>query len=131
MKEKLIREDNIVFVTEGFPNTTKASEADIEDLLDPAVYEALVQESYKKELAGKSIALNASIPRIVKRYEAAFEDLGLEFHKTRPARLLLSKMAAKPQTIVTPTTLENFARLFERISQLHAKDVARGAEPFR
>lgn len=131
VKEKLIREDNVVFVTEGFPNATKASEADIEDLLDPAVYEALVQESYKKELAGKPIALNASIPRIVKRYEEAFEDLGLEFHKTRPARLLLSKMAGKPQTIMTPTTLENFVRLFERISQLHAKDVARAAEPFR
>lgn len=131
VKEKLIREDNVVFVTEGFLSTAKPSEADIEDLIDASVYEALVQESYRTELTGKTIALNPNIPRIVKRYEKAFEDLGLEFHKTRPARLLLNKMASAPLTIMTPTTLEKFARLFARISELHAKNIARAAEPFR
>lgn len=131
VKQKLIREDNVAFVSDGFSGSAKPSEADIEDLIDSKVYDALVQESYKSELAGKNLAPNASIPRVVKRYEKAFEDIGLGFHKTRPARLLLTKMASDPQAVATTTTLENFARLFERISQRHAKEVARAAQTFR
>jgi len=56
---------------------------DIEDLIDSTVYEALARESYAKELKGKTLKLNAKIPRIVKRLEAGFEEVGLTFHKTR------------------------------------------------
>ncbi len=130
VKEKLIRDDNVVFVTEGFLAGVP-SEADVEDLIDPAVYDALVLESYQFELAGKTPNLNPRVPRIEKRYEQAFGDIGLEFHKTRPARLFLNKSATQPAVVMTSTTLENFGRLFARVSQLHTKNIARAAEPFR
>lgn len=74
-------------------HSPEATSPVIEDLLDPPVYDMLVRESYKAELSGKTLAMNANISRIVKRYESAFEALGIEFHKTRPARLLLRIMA--------------------------------------
>lgn len=129
VKARLIRGDSIVFVTAAFPGST-ATEADIEDLLDESVFDALVRESYAGELSGKSLALNTSIPRIVKRYEKAFSEIGLEFHKTRPARLLLSKMAHEPDGVLTNSTLGRFESLFDAIGKAHAKKVARTAEPF-
>ena len=130
VKAKLIKDDNIVFVTEGFDPAVKPAEADIEDMFEPAVYDALVAESYNKELKGKQLKLNAQIPRIVKRYEQAFQDLGMEFHKTRPARLLLNKMATDAATIIPVTTVARFERLFARLTKLHAANVKRNAEPF-
>lgn len=130
VKAKLIKDDNIVFVSEGFDPSAKPSEADIEDLFEAAVYEALVAESYSKELKGKKLKLNAQIPRIVKRYEQAFQDLGMEFHKTRPSRLLLNKMATDAATIIPATTVTRFERLFVRLTKLHTANVKRNAEPF-
>jgi hypothetical protein len=131
IRSKLIRDEGIVFITHGFDGAARPAEADIEDLLDPDVYGALVSESYKAELKGKKLALNPNIPRIVKRYEDAFSTLGLEFHKTRPARLLLSKMASEPDKIVTAATAERFGRLMGEIGTRLARNISRAAEPFR
>jgi predicted ATP-dependent endonuclease of OLD family len=131
VKAKLIKEDNVVFVTDAFNAANKPSEADMEDLFDPAVYDSLVRESYSKELGGRNPALNSNIPRIVKRYENAFEALGLEFHKTRPARLLLNKMATHAPTIITADTAERFERLIAKISELYQRNLARNAPLFR
>ena len=117
VKSKLIRDDSVIFVSAAFPDASKPSEADIEDLLDPDVFEFLVRESYKTELQGKTLPLNVSIPRIVKRFEAAFANVGLEFYKTRPARLLLSKMAKEPERIVTPSTVERMKRYSVRSTE--------------
>jgi len=125
-----IRDDNIAFVTVGFDTAAKPAEADMEDLFEPAVYDALVNESYCKELKGKKLALNAQIPRIVERCEHAFQDLGIEFHKTRPARLLLNKMATDAATIIPAATVKRFERLFTRLSRLHTANVKRNSEPF-
>lgn len=130
VKSKLIRDDGVLFVTAGFLTGGTPAEADLEDLLDPAVFDAMVRESYKSELKGKKLTLNASIPRIVKRYEAAFEAAGLVFQKTRPARLLLSKMASEPETTMPAASVERFERLFAEIDRLHGKMVARPGEPF-
>jgi hypothetical protein len=59
LKSKLIREQNVVFVSDAIDPAP--SEADIEDLLDPSVFEALVREAYKSELKGKTLKLNASV----------------------------------------------------------------------
>jgi hypothetical protein len=99
-------------------------------LIEPAVFDALVQESYKAELKGKKLALNASIPRIVKRYEAAFAAIGMAFHKTRPARLFLSKMAKEPETVVPAASVERFELLCREIGRAHGKIAARDAAPF-
>lgn len=130
VKSKLIREENVVFISEAFAGAT-VSEADVEDLLDPDVYEALVRESYNAELKGKTLALNSQIPRIAKRFEDAFKDLGIDFHKTRPARLLLSRMASEPEKIMTDDTIERFERLFSTVNSRLAKQAARGAKPFQ
>ncbi len=131
VKSKLIRDQNIVFVADAFSSAPLPEEADIEDLLDPSVYESLVKESYSKELGKRSLKLNASIPRITKRVEAALNDMDVEFHKTRPMRLLLSKVGAKPQDIFTDDAIMRFETLFQRINVALDQIKSRGAQPFR
>ena len=116
IKSKLIQEQIVVFISEAF-GPDKGTEADIEDMLEPDVYIKLVKEAYAKELKGKTLALNDNIPRIAKRVEAAFKDLGVPFHKTRPARLLLKKMANEPDTIVNLATGQRFETLFAAVNE--------------
>lgn len=116
VKTKLIAEKNVIFVTEAFSENPPA-EADIEDLLDPKIYVDLVRESYKKELKGKTLSLNANIPRVAKRVELALRDQGIDFHKTRPARLFLSKMATSPDEVLTSETRARFEKLFGVINK--------------
>jgi hypothetical protein len=52
---------------------TAGPEADIEDLLDPKVYEDLARRAYAKELANVTLKLNDKVPRIVRRFELAFD----------------------------------------------------------
>lgn len=128
LKTKLIRDQNVVFVSEAFDSPP--NEADIEDLLDPTIYEALVRESYSAELKDKTLKLNASIPRIVKRVELGLSELGIPFHKTRPTRLFLKKMASEPEKMLPNQSLERFAALFELINGRLEKHVARDSKPF-
>ena len=123
VKGKLIRSDNVVFASEAFE--TPPAEADIEDILDPAVYEALVQEAYAKELKGKNLELNAHIPRIARRFEAAFDALSTDFHKTRPTRLFLQKMATDPASVLPAGSEGQFERLFKAINAALEKHLGR------
>jgi hypothetical protein len=131
VKQKLIRDDNVVFVTDGFDATSRPVEADVEDLVDEAVYNDLVRECYAAELAGKTLSLNPKVPRIVKRYEEAFKARGLEFHKTRPARLLLNRMATDPGKVMTAASIERFGRLFVTIAEAFERHTSRNTGPFR
>lgn len=126
---KLVREQNIIFVSDAI-TSDKPTEADIEDLLDPSVYETLVRDSYSKELAGKTLSLNSNIPRIVKRLEAGFQEIGLTFHKTRPAGLFFRTMAVDPASVMTEKTVERFEALFAIVSERLQKLIAGGREPF-
>lgn len=130
VKNKLIAEQNVVFVSEGFPPPAP-TDADIEDLLDPSVFDQLVQECYSVELAGKSLTLNQNMPRVVKRYEFAFDAVGLKFNKTRPARLFLKKMADDPKGVLPRESVTRFEKLFKTINERLAKHIARGPTPFR
>jgi predicted ATPase len=125
---KLIREENIIFVSEVSPK--RPAEADIEDLIDPRVYEALARESYAKELKGKTLNLNPKIPRIVKRLEAAFNEIGLTFHKTRAAGLFFRTMATDPASVMPPEALKRFEALFAIINERLQKTIGRDAAPF-
>lgn len=128
LKAKLIRDQNVVFVSEAF--SSPPNEADIEDLLDPEVYEALVRESYSKELKGKVLKLNPNIPRIAKRIEAGLAELEIPFHKTRPTRLFLKKMASEPENVLPAQSLEQFEALFALINGRLEKHVVRDPKPF-
>ncbi len=123
VKGKLIRSDNVVFVSDAFE--TAPSEADMEDMLDPKVYDALVREAYKKELRGKKLELNNHVPRIARRYEQAFDALELDFHKSRPARLFLQKMSNDVSAVLPAPSLDQFERLFVSINKTLLKHLAR------
>ena len=115
LTSKLIRDTSIVRVGSALSAT---SEADIEDLLEPAVFEDLVREAYQKELKGKSLALNANVPRIVRRFEEGFATLDLTFNKSRVAKLFLQKMGGKGAGAVFPATTESrFKELISRINR--------------
>lgn len=126
---KLIRGSSVMFVSEAFAGTPP-KDADIEDLIDPVVYETLMRQSYSKELTGKDLKSNPNIPRIVKRFEAAFEDLGLTFHKTRVAGLFFRTMATDPTSVMTPESLARFEQLFSLIRSRLEKSLERDAGPF-
>ena len=128
LKAKLIRDQNVVFVSEAF--SAPPNEADIEDLLDPTVYESLVRESYAAELKDKTLTLNAKIPRIAKRIEAGLTALEIPFHKTRPTRLFLKKMALAPEIVLPEKSLEQFEALFSLINARLDKHVTRTTRPF-
>lgn len=125
VKGKLIRSDSVVFVSEAFE--TAPAEADIEDLLDPAVYEKLVREAYAKELKGKTLELNSRIPRIARRFEAAFDVLSIPFHKTRPSRLFLQKMATDPSSVLPAESEARFERLCKAINESLSKHLSRSS----
>lgn len=129
VKSKLIDERSVLFMTEAF-GTTPPKEADLEDLLDQAVYEATVRECYAKELAGKELKPNENIPRVAKRMELALRQVGVEFHKTRPTRLLLNKMKTDPAAALTPESQERFERMFKLINDKMARLENRKAPPF-
>src|SRR5690606_20668709 len=116
VKAKRIAEKNVIFVTAAFSENPPA-EADIEDLLDAKVYIDFVRESYKNELKGKTLSLNANIPRVAKRVERALRDHEIDFHKTRPARLFLSKMATSPAEVLPADTRARFEKLFGVINK--------------
>jgi hypothetical protein len=125
----VLRDTAPVFTSAAF--TTAPSEADIEDALDPSIYEQLVKTTYASELQGKSLNLNPKIPRIVKRFEEAFSALGLEFFKTRPAREFMVQMGKDPSKVLTPKTIEQFERLISEINRRYEKHKAAGRKAFQ
>lgn len=129
VKEKLIRKDNVLHVTEAF-GADKPAGADVEDIIEPSVFDALVQESYAKELSGVTLSLNLKIPRIAKRYEEAFASAGIPFNKNRPAKLFLRKCAESPEKVMTETTRANFARLFAAVASRIEKVSVGNSTPF-
>jgi hypothetical protein len=129
VKNKLVRESAITFVTEGLPDP-KPAEADIEDLIDPAVYTQLVNHTYSTELAEKTLNLNANIPRIVKRYEEAFAALGMEFHKTRPAREFIKRMGTDPASVLPASSAAKFEALLRGVRQRYERLKAAGRGAF-
>lgn len=116
LRQKLLADKRILQASAGLASPP-AGGADIEDLLEPATFEALVKEAYKADLQGKTLQLNTAIPRIVKRYEDAFKTAGLAFNKTRPAKLFLRVAAQDPGKWITAVTEKNFETLFNAIGK--------------
>jgi len=129
VKSKLIRDESVVFTSEGFAAPPSGG-ADIEDLLDPDVFRALVEETYARELSQVTLELNDRIPRLVKRYEEAFSGVGKKFSKTRPAKLFLKRLAEDPETLMTEVTRERFRRLFGIINERMEAQARRNRAPF-
>jgi len=130
LKSKVVRADTIISVGDAFEASKLPKEADIEDILDPAVYMDLVKESYISDLKGKKLELNENIPRIAKRVEIAFNKLGLQFNKSRPTKLFMKKMGAEPEKLLTPEVLERFERLFSVMAEKFERQAKRDSGPF-
>jgi recombinational DNA repair ATPase RecF len=114
LRSKLIRDGSLVRV--GTVLSPRA-EADIEDLLEQSVFEDLAREAYQKELKGKTLTLNDKVPRIVRRWEEAFATVGLDFNKTRVAKLFLQKVGGKnAATVFPPSTEQRFKDLISLIT---------------
>ena len=122
VKTKMLRSESLVWASEAFDSAPK--EADIEDLLPSDLYNDLVSESYSKELDIDNLQLDMNIVRIVKRYEAAFAQVGRAFHKSRPARLFLMKFAENPN-IIDAASRNRFIKVFTRINDAIEKEAAR------
>lgn len=84
----------------------------------------------RRNESGKTLRLNANIPRIAKRIEAGLGDLEIPFHKTRPTRLSLKKMTLEPEKMVPDQSLERFEALFALINGRLEKQVTRILKPF-
>ena len=96
-------------------------EADLEDLLDPAFFCALVSGAYAKELAGGALKpsdLKARVPRIVTRARQYFKDndvAGGELSRYRvAAHFLREQQVLLPE--VNAATLKRAAKLFDRVN---------------
>jgi hypothetical protein len=129
IKSRLLRDEQVILISEAF-DSTKPPEADIEDLLDPTIFEDLARDAYSKELQGKTLDLNSNIPRIVKRFEDAFQRVGLTFHKTRTAGLFFRRMAVNPTNLMIGDSVKRFERLFATIKARLEKVIDRGSDPF-
>ena len=106
-------------------------EADVEDLFDADILRRLAEAAYASELAGRALVLNASIPRIVPRFEQAFAALGITFHKSRVAKRFLDQMGKDPTTVLDAAAVERFERLLVALGSAVSKVESAGREPFR
>jgi energy-coupling factor transporter ATP-binding protein EcfA2 len=101
---------------------TKAKDADIEDLLEPAFYLQLVNGAYQADLPRPMTLadLPKGSPRIVLRLERYFRDNNIasgRFNHYLPAAYLLREQAVLlPQ--LGSATLERVQKLFRRVNQL-------------
>ncbi len=129
VREKLIRSEGVVHIGSAF-QVTPAGGADIEDLLDPDAFVRLVEESYAKELAGKKLSWNTAIPRIVNRAHDALKQVGIDFQKTRPARLFLRKAGADPSAILSDGALDRFEQLIALLNGVVEKFSRSERRPF-
>lgn len=131
LKTKVLRENNILSIGDAFEDDARPKDADIEDLLDAAIYEKLVRDSHAAEIGKNKLTVNDRIPRLTKRMEQALKGVDVEFSKTRPARLFLEKMGQSPAEVLTPDALDRFERLIVAINEKLARHIARDAEAFQ
>jgi predicted ATPase len=89
IKNHLIRESNVIFVSEVAQEQN--IEMEFEDLFPEDFYLEYVNRAYKKELRDEKLKtpLPSKKPRITQRIEDKFREMKLEFHKIRPTRLML------------------------------------------
>ncbi len=105
---------NVIFIADALPERSKDG-ADIEDLLDPKIYDRFVRLVHKSQLAGCELVLDSHITRIVPRYQDAFKRAGLSFYRERVARAFMRMLLQSTDSALPPTSRANFERLFAMI----------------
>lgn len=116
IKNKILKERKVLLVSESFD---VGKEMDMEDLIPEDFYLRLVEESYKQELGGQQISLSTPhAPRIVVALTEFFESRSVQFHKTRPARLFLTRFSTLRTEDIPTELLDNFEKLIKTINAL-------------
>ena len=90
---------------------------DVEDLFDPDTYDRFVRLAHKSQLETQGYDLDASIPQAVARYEDAFARAGLEFSRSKVARVFVRAMLTNPDTALPAESRDRFERLFVLVQQ--------------
>jgi hypothetical protein len=106
----------IVFIGAGFSEAA-TTPVEIEDLIEPDVYDRFVRAAYRQKLDGKELEPKVSIPCAVERYREAFARIGLSFSRREPARLIVRGSQRNLRTLLSGETAERFERLFAEVSQ--------------
>lgn len=109
VKNKIIHKNNVLFVSEALD--TEVNEADVEDLLDRAVFLNLIKTSY-----GKELSFNDKIPRVAKQAEQALRNEGQNFVKAKPAREFMRLLGSSPGEVMTESSVNSFEELFKLIN---------------
>lgn len=95
----------------------------LEDLFDEAYYIEHVQESYRSELAGRTLTVPPADERtIVQRVEQALQAAGIEkFNKGRPAKRIMKDLANAELKNLPLETAKRFRLVIESANQIVAK----------
>ncbi len=105
---------NVIFVADALPDAREAG-ADVEDLIDPKVYEHFVRSVHKNQLQDHALQFDPRISRTVRRYRDAFGRAGLSFHRERVARAFMRMLLQNADSVLPPASRANFERLFGMI----------------
>jgi len=115
IKNKIIKDSKVIVLSEILGDK---KEADFEDIFPEEFFIKYVNEAYEKELKGNIIEcpIPGYKPRMCSKIHDIFEERGIPYHKTRPARLILdylkdAKLEDLPQEIVN-----NFTSLAQLIN---------------
>jgi hypothetical protein len=106
----------IVFIGAGF-SAAPTTPVEIEDLIEPDVYDRFVRAAYRQKLDGKELEPKVSIPCAVERYREAFGRIGLSFSRREPARLIVRGSERNLRTLLSGQAGDRFERLFAEVSQ--------------
>ena len=119
VENKILRDKKVVLINEMLDKTDNMS---IEDMFPEDYYLKFVKLAYQKELEEKritDISLSSQDPMIVKRIGEFFKEKGLpEFHKGRPARVMLMKFAQTDIDNLPDALINIFEKVFREINRL-------------
>jgi hypothetical protein len=105
---------NVIFVADALPKAPEGG-ADVEDLLDPQIYDRFVRIAHKSRLKDRELEFDSQITRLVPRYEDAFGRAGLSFSRERVARAFVRMLLQNAEATFPPASRVHFERLFSMI----------------
>lgn len=122
VESQLIPEDVVVTLEQAIASKESGRDYEIEDLFDADFYKYAVTQVYQKEIDAGSIDLDnldLSVKKQTKRYAQLFKESKLPFEELRIAqqiRMIVDSESCDDK-LVGETTLGNFGKLFEIISE--------------
>lgn len=117
VKSRIIKDNRVIFVNEAIEDVNR--EMEFEDLFPESFYIDYVNKTYNKELGDEPLVspLTSRKPRVRQRIDEAFKQRKLEFHKTRPARLMLEDFGNMKLKDLPEELVNNLEKLFKIINK--------------